>query len=91
MAAPRNYLDIPPYKTHAAPVDADSLIRYLTQQLQALQRTVEALSKGVGTTTDRPPIAPMIGEKRYATGAWATTLGAEGLYIFKSSGWTKIV
>lgn len=91
MAAPRNYLNVPEFVSRAAPVDKDGLIRYLTQQLLALQHTVDALRRGVGTTTDRPPLSPAIGEKRYATGAWATTLGAEGLYIYKSSGWTKII
>jgi hypothetical protein len=91
MAAnPRTDVVIRPYDRLSPPSDPQAHAVFLAKELARLQETLSALAEGAAQVADRPPAAPKRGMQRYATGAWATTLGAEGLYVYKSTGWTLV-
>lgn len=87
----RQYLTITHYKRGTAPASPQSQTAFNQREWMRMQQTISDLTEASGQATDEAPVNPRIGTQRYATGAWATTLGAEGLYVYKSTGWTKIV
>lgn len=73
------------------PLTTDVVAHNTTREFQRLHATIDSLVDAAEQVTDVAPRSPLIGMIRYATGAWATTLGAEGLYVYKTAGWTFIV
>lgn len=60
-------------------------------EFQKVERSLRDLVVWGAPASDTAPLNPRRGMMRYAVGDWATSLGAEGLYIYKTAGWTFIV
>ncbi len=92
---PRQYLSITPLPKYVVPdiTDQVSFAKYLLKVIQALNVTLADLVEAAPQVLSAAPIGKVrFGTMRYAIGAWATTLGADGLYVFKDdSTWHKIV
>lgn len=89
---PRTYVTIAPYKRQTTPADNNSFLLYLKRiVLTLIQNTLSDLVDASPQVMENAPLNPRVGMVRYAIGAWATALGAEGLYVYKSTGWTHIV
>lgn len=84
-------LTVQPYKRATAVSDPKSLGPYVTDELRRLERTLNDLTDGMSGVTDVAPDKPRRGMQRYAINPWAATLTGEGLYVYKSTGWTKII
>jgi hypothetical protein len=77
--------------TIPSPTDTEGLVRYLIREVHNLQATLTSLVNAAPQATDAAPLNPQNGMIRYAEGAWATALGATGLYVYKAGVWTHIV
>lgn len=89
----RKYLTVTPFLPLNSPpyTDAQSFNKFLVRQLQSIRQTLADLTEAAPQATDTAPLNPRIGTIRYAVGAWATSLGAEGWYGYKATGgWTLI-
>lgn len=90
----RQYLTIAPYKRLTPSTTPDQSFQdYMMRELKSLQRTLSEVTEGaIQTLAVAPVTPPRYGTTRYATGAWATSLGGPGLYIYKDdNAWHKII
>ena len=90
----RTYITVDPYQQQIPPqgtgVTPES--KYNLKQFKSITIALAGITEGAVQTLDEAPVvSPRIGSLRYAVGAWATALAGEGLYVLKSTGWTKIV
>lgn len=86
-------LQVTAYKAIAPPpqTDVHGLIQYLLKETKRLEASIQTLTNAAPQATAAAPLNPQNGMIRYAEGAWATTLGAVGLYVYKAGAWTHIV
>lgn len=91
--SPKTELTVNSYRSSTPPsaTDVANLSQYVLREIANLQRTVTDLVNAAPQATDVAPKNPLNGMLRYAEGAWATTLGAVGLYVYKAGVWTRIV
>ena len=72
------------------PIQDTSFQRYVLNELQKIGASVQSLVTAANQAAATAPPNPLIGTIRYATGAWATSLGGEGPYIYKDTGWVRL-
>jgi hypothetical protein len=84
-------LTVVPYHYSHMPSDPATQSTYFMREIRRLQSTINDLHKAANQATDEAPLVPLNGMIRYAKGAWASALGGEGLYCYKSGVWTRIV
>lgn len=85
-------LTVVSFKSTLPPAGSDqALVQYLIRENQRLTATIQSLVNASPQATDAAPLNPQNGMIRYAEGAWAVTLGAIGLYVYKAGAWTHIV
>lgn len=82
-------LTVEPWRPATMPAQLD--MQWLAREFSRLSSTVASLVDAANQATDAAPLNPRNGLIRYAKGAWATALGAEGLYVYKAGAWTLIV
>lgn len=77
------------YTPSPVPDDApEGLKAWLAQEMQRIGAATSRGLRAVPRTT--PPSNPREGQIEFATGDWATTLGAVGLYVRQSGSWVKV-
>lgn len=78
-------------KQAAPPLTIDVVSHNTAIEFQRLHAAIDSLVNAAPQASSSAPLSPLNGMIRYATGDWATALGAEGLYVYKSGAWTLIV
>lgn len=64
--------------------------RFVKDELQKLQETLGNVVTGVSQVLTKEPARPKEGQLAYAKSPWNPGSG-DGLYVYKSGGWTFIV
>lgn len=77
------------YVRQTQPSRAESLPDYMARELQKVQRSLESLRRGCSEVRTSAPERPQEGMLAYAKAPWNPGSG-DGLYVYKSTGWTFI-
>jgi hypothetical protein len=67
----------------------DDARMYFSNEMQALEGTVDSLIRAAVQVTDVAPLSPLKGMVRFADGAWATALGITGLVVYDGTQWVS--
>lgn len=80
------------YVPEAPPADPKDLPSYLTRELNRMSEVINNISDGNLSVIHSAPPKPRQGNIRYADGTdWEPVVGGgEGLYIYLSTGWSKL-
>ncbi len=93
MVNPKTYLVVNTFSNPSPPSPVNTLqsfTQWLILRFRDLTRVFENLTEAAVQDSDVAPKSPRIGTIRYATGAWATALGASGLYVWDGTTWRLI-
>ena len=77
------------YVPGQVPENKDELIRFLRQELQAIQFAMSAIADGQLDDTTVAPTKPRAGMIRYTSGTWNPGAGA-GFFGYHSGAWNKL-
>ena len=86
----RYVASVPPNREQITP-EISPYIRWMYEEFQRVSQAISSLEHQYPPLTEAPERVT-VGLVAYADGVgWNPTGGGEGLYIYKSTGWTKIV